>query len=198
LGAAILASFLAGCSTPKYPSLPEATYELRSASKYKIGPGDAVEIFVWRYPEVSTTVPVRPDGYITAPLLEDIPASGKTPTELARDLEEALSVYLRDPLVTVIVQGFQGVYPEQIRVLGEATTPTALRYRDGMTLLDLMIQVGGLTPFASGNRAVLMRFEEGEKKRYTVRLDDLIKDADMTANVDMQPGDILIIPESWF
>jgi len=154
--------------------LPEATYELRSASKYKIGPGDAVEIFVWRYPEVSTTVPVRPDGYITAPLLEDIPASGKTPTELARDLEEALAVYLRDPLVTVIVQGFQGVFPEQIRVLGEASKPTALQYRDGMTLLDLMIQVGGLTPFASGNRAVLMRFEEGEKKRYTVRLDDLV------------------------
>ena len=199
LGIAILATFVAGCSsTPKFPSLPEATYELRSASKYKIGPGDAVEIFVWRYPEVSTTVPVRPDGYITAPLLEDIPASGKTPTELARDLEEALAVYLRDPLVTVIVQGFQGVFPEQIRVLGEASKPTALQYRDGMTLLDLMIQVGGLTPFASGNRAVLMRFEEGEKKRYTVRLDDLVKDADMTANVDMQPGDILIIPESWF
>jgi polysaccharide biosynthesis/export protein len=199
LGIAILATFVAGCSsTAKFPSLPEATYELRSASKYLIGPGDAVEIFVWRYPEVSTTVPVRPDGYITAPLLEDIPASGKTPTELARDLEEALAVYLRDPLVTVIVQGFVGVFPQQIRVLGEATKPTALQYRDGMTLLDLMIQVGGLTPFASGNRAVLMRFEEGEKKRYTVRLDDLVKDADMTANVDMQPGDILIIPESWF
>lgn len=200
LGATILAALVVGCSftKPKYPSLPEATYELRSESKYKIGPGDAVEIFVWRYPEVSTTVPVRPDGYITAPLLEDVPASGKTPTELARDLEQALSVYLRDPLVTVIVQGFQGVFPEQIRVLGEATRPTALQYKDGMTLLDLMIQVGGLTPFAAGNRAVLMRFEEGEKKRYTVRINDLIRNADMTANVDMHPGDILIIPESWF
>jgi polysaccharide export outer membrane protein len=157
-----------------------------------------VQIYVWRYPEVSMTVPVRPDGYITAPLLEDIPASGKTPTELARDLEEALAVYLRDPLVTVIVQGFQGVYPEQIRVLGEAANPLSLRYIDGMTLLDLMIQVGGTTQFAAGNRAVLMRFEEGEKKRYTVRLEDLIKDADLSANVDMRPGDILIIPESWF
>jgi polysaccharide export outer membrane protein len=194
-----LALGLAGCSSaPKYPALPEATYELRSATKYKIGPGDSVEIYVWRYPEVSTTVPVRPDGYITAPLLEDIPASGKTPTELARDLEEALSIYLRDPLVTVIVQGFQGIYPEQIRVLGEASKPLALRYRDGMTLLDLMIQVGGVTRFAAGNRAVLMRFEEGEKKRYTVRLDDLVKDADLTANVDLQPGDILVIPEAWF
>jgi polysaccharide biosynthesis/export protein len=193
-----LTALIAGCSTPRYGSLPEATYELRSATKYKIGPGDSVQIFVWRYPEVSTTVPVRPDGYISAPLLEDIPASGKTPTELARDLEEALAVYLRDPLVTVIVQGFQGVFPEQIRVLGEATNPRSLRYIDGMTLLDLMIQVGGTTQFAAGNRAVLMRFEEGEKKKYTVRLDDLIKDADMSANVDMQPGDILIIPESWF
>lgn len=198
LGVAILAIALVGCSTPKFSSLPEATYELRSASKYKIGPGDSVQIFVWRYPEVSTTVPVRPDGYITAPLLEDIPASGKTPTELARDLEEALAVYLRDPLVTVIVQGFVGVFPEQIRVLGAAGKPQSLRYVDGMTLLDLMIQVGGITQFAAANRAVLMRFEEGEKKRYTVRLNDLIKDADMSANVDMRPGDILIIPESWF
>lgn len=194
----LIAALGVGCSTPKFPSLPEATYELRSASKYKIGPGDSVEIFVWRYPEVSTRVPVRPDGFITAPLLEDIPASGKTPTELARDLEEALSVFLRDPLVTVIVQGFQGVFPEQIRVLGEAVNPMALRYVDGMTLLDLMIQVGGTTKFAAGNRSVLMRFEEGEKKRYTVRLDDLVRDADMSANVDMRPGDILIIPESWF
>lgn len=198
LGVAILAVALTGCSTPKFSSLPEATYELRSASKYKIGPGDSVQIFVWRYPEVSTTVPVRPDGYITAPLLEDIPASGKTPTELARDLEQALSVYLRDPLVTVIVQGFQGIYPEQIRVLGEAARAQSLRYIDGMTLLDLMIAVGGTTQFAAGNRAVLMRFEKGERKRYTVRLDDLIKRADMAANVDMRPGDILIIPESWF
>jgi polysaccharide biosynthesis/export protein len=198
LGATLLAMVMGGCSTPKFPSLPEATYELRSASKYKIGPGDSVQIFVWRYPEVSTTVPVRPDGYITAPLLEDIPASGKTPTELARDLEQALSVFLRDPLVTVIVQGFVGVFPEQIRVLGQASKPQALRYIDGMTLLDLMIQVGGTTDFAAGNRAVLMRFEEGEKKQYNVRLDDLTKRADMSANVDMRPGDILIIPESWF
>jgi polysaccharide export outer membrane protein len=191
---------LPGCNwlIPKYPNPPDATYELRAAHKYKIGPGDAVEIFVWRYPEVSTTVPVRPDGFITAPLLEDIPAAGKTPTELARDLEEQLAVYLRDPLVTVIVQGFVGVYPDQIRVLGEATSPSALQYRDGMTLLDLMIQVGGITEFAAGNRAVLVRFEDGEQKRYTMRLEDLIRKADLSANTDMRPGDILIIPESWF
>lgn len=195
---ALSATLVTGCAKSRFPPLPEATYELRAASKYKIGPGDSVEIFVWRYPEVSTTVPVRPDGYITAPLLEDIPASGKTPTELARDLEEALSVYLRDPLVTVIVQGFTGIFPEQIRVLGEATSPKSLRYIDGMTMLDLMIQVGGITEYAAGNRAVLMRFEQGERKRYTVRLDDLVKDADLSANVDLRPGDILVIPESWF
>lgn len=191
---------LPGCAWwgPKYPSPPEATYQLRAEHKYKIGPGDSVEIFVWRYPEVSTTVPVRPDGFITAPLLEDIPAAGKTPTELARDLEQALAVYLRDPLVTVIVQGFVGVYPDQIRVLGEATSAKALQYIDGMTLLDLMIQVGGITDFADGNRCVLVRFEGGEQKQYTLRLDDLIKDADLTANTDLHPGDIIIIPESWF
>ena len=194
----VAAVTVSGCATPKFPALPEATYQMRYAYKYKIGPGDSVEIFVWRYPEVSTTVPVRPDGFITAPLLEDVPAAGKTPTELARDLEEALSVFLRDPLVTVIVQGFVGVFPEQIRVLGEATQPLALPYRDGMTLLDLMIQVGGITEFAAGNRAVLVRFEDGEKRQYTVRLRDLIEDADLSANVDLLPGDILLIPESWF
>lgn len=198
--AVLAAAGLSSCSLwqPKYPSPPEATYQLRAEHKYKIGPGDSVEIFVWRYPEVSTTVPVRPDGFITAPLLEDIPAAGKTPTELARDLEEQLAVYLRDPLVTVIVQGFVGVFPDQIRVLGEATGVKALPYRDGMTLLDLMIDVGGITEFAAGNRAVLMRFEDGEQKRYTLRLDDLIRDADLSANTDMRPGDVLIIPESWF
>jgi len=189
---------IGGCAKPRFPPLPEATYQMRYAHKYKVGPGDSVEIFVWRYPEVSTTVPVRPDGYISAPLLEDVPAAGKTPTELARDLEEALSVFLRDPLVTVIVQGFVGIFPEQIRVLGEATEPRSLQYRDGMTLLDLMIAVGGITEFADGNRSVLVRFEDGEKRQYTVRLRDLIEEADLSANVDLQPGDILLIPESWF
>lgn len=196
--AAVVFSGPLGCANSRYPSLPEATYQMRYTYKYKVGPGDAVQIFVWRYPEVSTTVPVRPDGYISAPLLEDIPAAGKTPTELARDLEEALSVFLRDPLVTVIVQGFVGVYPEQIRVLGEATQPRSLRYRDGMTLLDLMIQVGGITQFAAGNRAILVRFEDGEQNKYRVRLRDLIEDADLSANVDLRPGDILLIPETWF
>lgn len=195
---AIVVGLTSGCGRETLPILPEATYQMRFAHKYKVGPGDTVQIFVWRYPEVSTTVPVRPDGFISAPLLEDVPAAGKTPTELARDLEEALSVFLRDPLVTVIVQGFVGVFPEQIRVLGEATQPLALQYRDGMTLLDLMIAVGGITEFAAGNRAVLVRFEDGEQAQYRVRLRDLIENADLTANVDLFPGDILLIPESWF
>ncbi len=183
---------------PKYPYLPEATGHMRYSTKYRIGPGDNLDIFVWRYPEVSTKVTVRPDGFITAKLLEDVPATGKTPTELARDLEKELSTYLRDPLVTVMVSGFNGVYPQQIRVLGEAGSPRSLHYQDGMTLLDLMIQVGGITDFADGNKAVLARVVDGEQRQYTLRIDDLIRDGDLTANVDMRPGDILIIPESWF
>jgi polysaccharide export outer membrane protein len=193
----VMVSLLAGCG-PKYPNPPEATGQMRYSDKYKIGPGDEIEVFVWRYPEASTSVTVRPDGYITARLLEDVPASGKTPTELARDLERELGVFLRDPLVTVIVSGFNGIYPEQIRVVGEATSPQAMQYNDGMTLLDLMIQVGGITEYADGNKTILVRVEKGERVQYTLRVDDLILDGDITANVDMRPGDILIIPESFF
>jgi polysaccharide export outer membrane protein len=193
----VLVSSVTGCG-PKYPYPPEATGQMRASNKYRIGPGDSLEIFVWRYPEVSTTVSVRPDGFISARLLEDVPAVGKTPTELARDLEREFSIYLRDPLVSVVVSGFNGIYPEQIRVVGEAEEPKALQYRDGMTLLDLMIQVGGLTEFAAGNRTVLVRIEEDEQRQYNLRVEDLILDGDITANVDMRPGDILIIPESWF
>jgi len=206
---------LPGCA--HYPYALPATYQLTSSWKYKIGPGDSVEVYVWRYPEVSKTLTVRPDGYITAPLVEDVAAAGKTPTELARDLEEQLSVYLRDPLVNVIVGNFVGVYPEQIRVLGAGLgggggvsgggvsgggggggQAMAIPYVDGMTLLDVMIQVGGISDYAAGNRAVLTRFVQGVEQHYTVRLDDLVRNADLTANTDMRPGDILLIPESWF
>jgi polysaccharide export outer membrane protein len=193
----VMVLLMTGCG-PKYPNPPEATGQMRYSDKYKIGPGDEIEVFVWRYPEASTSVTVRPDGYITARLLEDVPASGKTPTELARDLERELGVFLRDPLVTVIVSGFNGIYPEQIRVVGEATSPQAMQYNDGMTLLDLMIQVGGITEYADGNKTILVRVEKGERVQYTLRVDDLILDGDITANVDMRPGDILIIPESFF
>jgi polysaccharide export outer membrane protein len=158
---------------------------------------DSVTVIVWRNQELSTSVPVRPDGKITAPLIEDLPALGKDSTTLARDIEKALSKYIRDPVVTVIVTGFNGPYPEQIRVVGEAQKPQALPYRQGMTLLDLMIAVGGLTDFADGNNASIMRTSEGGKQ-YSVRLKDLIKRGDISANVDVKPGDILLVPQSWF
>ena len=200
LGALTGLLFSGGCASPdgKRAQLPRASGDAQYSTRYRIAPGDSVQIFVWRNPEVSTTVPVRPDGLLSAPLLEEVPAAGKTPAELARDLEAELSTYLRDPLVTVIVSSFVGTFREQIHVLGEATQPRALLYRDSMTLLDVMIEVGGLTDFADGDNATLVRLEDGEEKEYRLRLDDLIRDGDITANVDMRPGDVIIVPEAWF
>lgn len=201
LAAALIVTLpLLGCVAAKNtrPELATASGDAHYSTRYRIAPGDSVQIFVWRNPDVSTSVPVRPDGLLSAPLLEELPAAGKTPFELARDIEEKLSVYLRDPLVTVIVNNFVGTYADQIRVVGEAAAPKALLYRDGMTVLDLMIAVGGLTNFADGNNATLVRIEDGKQAEYRVRLDDLIRDGDISANVDMRPGDILIIPEAWF
>lgn len=190
---------LAGCTgTGPHQALPPATGDAEYSTRYRIAPGDSVQIFVWRNPDVSTTVPVRPDGLLTAPLLEDIPSAGKTPSELARDIEKELATYLRDPLVTVIVNGFVGTYRDQIRVVGEASQPKALLYRDSMTLLDVMVAVGGMTDFADGNNATLVRVVDGTQREYRVRIDDLIRKGDIHANVDMRPGDILIIPEAWF
>ena len=165
---------------------------------YIIGAGDTIEIFVWRNQELSSGVTVRPDGKITTPLVEDVPASGKTPTQLARDMEKELSVYVKNPVVTVMVGGFVGPYEEQIRVVGQATNPQALPYRDQMTLLDLMIAVGGLTEFADGNKSIVVRVIDGEWQQFGVRIDDLINGADISANTYVLPGDILIVPESWF
>ncbi len=197
---AVLTASLAGCAgrKPKHPELPEATGDAQYATRYRIAPGDTVQIFVWRNPEVSTSVPVRPDGLVSAPLLEELPAAGKTPAELARDIEQELATYLRDPLVTVIVNGFVGTYREQIRVLGEASTPKSLLYQDSMTLLDVMIAVGGLTDFADGNNATLVRIVDGKQEQYRLRIDDLIRTGDIAANVDVRPGDVIIIPEAWF
>ena len=165
---------------------------------YIIGPGDNLNIFVWRNPELSQSVPVRPDGKISVPLVEDLPAAGKTATQLAREVETTLSKYIRDPLVTVIVSNFEGVYETQVRVVGQATAPRALPYRDNMTLLDVMIAVGGLTEFAAGNRSKLVRRVDGETLEATVRLQDLIQEGDITANIPVAPGDVIIIPEAWF
>jgi polysaccharide export outer membrane protein len=193
------AALVGGCATQSdYPELPTASGDARYSTRYKIAPGDSVQIFVWRNPEVSTSVPVRPDGFLSAPLMEEVPAAGKTPAELARDLEKILATYLREPLVTVIVTGFVGIFPEQIRVVGEAAKPQALLYRDSMTLLDVMIAVGGLTKFADGNNTTLVRIVDGEQQQFRLRIDDLLKFGDISANVDMKPGDILIVPEGWF
>lgn len=165
---------------------------------YIIGPGDTLNVFVWRNPELSSSVAVRPDGKFSTPLVEDLQASGKTPSALAREIETKLSEYIRDPLVTITVGGFVGEYSEQVRVVGEATEPQSIPYRKNMTVLDVMVAVGGLTEFAAGNRASIARLSEKGHEQYRVRLEDLIKDGDIEANVAMQPGDILIIPEAWF
>ncbi|MBX9868752.1 MAG: polysaccharide export protein [Burkholderiaceae bacterium] len=165
---------------------------------YLIGPGDTVNVIVWRNPEVSMSISVRPDGKITTPLVEDIVATGKTPTELARDIEKALAKFIQQPVVTVIVTAFAGPYTEQIRVIGQAAKPQALAYRQGMSLMDVLIAVGGITEFASGNSANIIRVVDGKQKKFNVRLNDLIKEGDISANVAVQPGDILVIPQSFF
>ena len=165
---------------------------------YLIGPGDNVNIIVWRNPEVSMSVPVRPDGKITTPLVEDLQASGKTSTELARDIEKALAKFIQQPVVTVIVTGFVGTYGEQIRVIGQAARPQALPYRRDMSLMDVLIAVGGVTEFASGNSASVIRKVDGQLTKIPVRLNDLIKEGDISANMSMRPGDVLVVPESFF
>jgi polysaccharide biosynthesis/export protein len=186
---------LGACSTTNYPPAPATA--ATPDYKYVIGPLDVINIVVWRNPELSMSVPVRPDGRISTPLVEDVPALGKNPAELARELEKALSKFIRDPVVTVIVNNFNGPSNEQIRIIGEAAKPQAVPYRQNMTLLDVMIVVGGLTDFADGNKAVLVRGSE-KGKQYRVRLGDLVRRGDISANVDVRPGDVLIIPQSWF
>ena len=194
-GAAACMLILAGCATPPPPS----TAAMAPINPdYLIGPGDSVNIIVWRNPEVSMTVPVRPDGKITTPLVEDLPAAGKTSTQLARDIEGALAKFIQQPVVTVIVTNFIGNFSDQIRVIGQAARPQALPYRREMSVMDVVIAVGGVTEFASGNKASIIRTVDGKQEKVPVRLDDLIKDGDISANVMMRPGDILVIPESFF
>ncbi|HWZ68995.1 MAG TPA: XrtA/PEP-CTERM system exopolysaccharide export protein [Stellaceae bacterium] len=195
--AAVAVLTVTGCGgAPPLPPAPPAS-SLPSA-EYRIGPGDALNIFVWRNPELTLTVPVRPDGRLSIPLVEDVVAIGKTPTTLAREFEERLSKYVKEPLVTVIVEGFVGPIPEQIRVIGEAAQPRALPYRADMTLLDVMIAVGGLTRYAAGNDSVIIRTAQGEQNTYSVHLNSLIRDGDIESNVALRPGDILIIPQRLF
>jgi len=190
---------LVGCaSSNRIPMDAKAAKTMSGAPLYIIGPGDSIQLFVWGNPDLSTVVPVRPDGRITTPLIEDIQASGKTPSQLARDMEKELQRFVKNPVVTVIVTGFIGRYSEQIRIVGEAAKPQAIPYTEHMTLLDTMIAVGGLTEFAAGNKASIVRKIQGKQKQFKVRLDDLLKDGDISANMEIKPGDILIIPEAWF
>jgi polysaccharide export outer membrane protein len=191
-----LVTLLAACagSAPELPQVPEPVGD----AEYTIGPGDTLQVFVWRHDDLSSTVPVRPDGRISTPLVEDMQAAGKTPTKLARDIEGVLTEYIRTPTVNIIVQSFVGTFGEQIRVVGQAANPQALPYRDGMTLLDVMIAVGGLSEFAAGNRAKIIRRVGEEQAEIAVRLDDLLNEGDIRQNVSMRPGEVVIVPEARF
>lgn len=190
--------YLASCASSPESDLGVDASSSSQSSEYLIGPGDTLQVFVWRNADFSVTVPVRPDGKITTPLVEDIDAIGKTPTRLAREIEQKLERYIKQPVVTVLVTQFVGTSYQQIRIIGEASRPQAIPYRSGMTLLDVMISVGGLTEFAAGNRAKIVRKDQTGNKEIKARLADLLQDGDIDANVVMRPGDILIIPQSWF
>lgn len=200
---ALLAALLvlAGCGnsrTAGVTTLPE-TAPRTPTGQYVIGPGDQLGIFVYQSPQLSLpSLPVRPDGRISMPLVPDVQAAGKTPTQLGSDLAEVLKKYVRDPIVTVMVTGFVGPLERQVRVIGEATDPIAIPYRDRLTALDVMIQTRGLTKFAAGNRAVIIRRNGRQQETIPVRLSDLVRDGDISQNVEMQPGDTLIIPQTWF
>lgn len=168
-----------------------------SANQYLIGPGDQLQVFVWRNPELSTTVPVRPDGKISTPLVENMTAVGKTPSQLARDMETVLAEFVRSPKVNIIVTTPVSAF-SQVKVVGQVARPQALAYREGMTVLDVVLAVGGLDEFASGNRAKIVRLEDGKQKELRVRLGDLLNKGDMKQNVNMKPGDVLVVPQSMF
>ncbi|WP_025587448.1 XrtA/PEP-CTERM system exopolysaccharide export protein [Sphingomonas sp. UNC305MFCol5.2] len=202
-GLGVTAALLSGCSGGSRPELPPAgavAGREAPSEEYVIGPMDQLNVFVWRNPELSAKVQVRPDGRITTPLISDMPAVGKTPAMLADDLKYALGEYIKDPIVSVIVENFSGTYSQQVRVVGATEKPASIPYRANMTALDAMIAVGGLSEFAAGNRARLVRYDQqtGKQREYKIRLGDLLKNGDISANVRLEPGDVLIIPESMF
>lgn len=192
----VLAILISWSALASYAGAQEP--EAAATSDYLIGPGDTLQVFVWGQPDLSVTVPVRPDGRVSTPLIDDLQAVGKTPTQLKGEMEKILSEYIRSPEVNVIVQSFVGTFGNQIRVLGQAAQPRAVPYRDKLTLLDVMIEVGGLTKFAAGNRSRVVRMVNGESKEIRVRLDDLLNKGKIEENILMQPGDVVIIPEAIF
>ncbi|WND02608.1 polysaccharide export protein [Temperatibacter marinus] len=202
IGMSLIVLALSGCSyfkrAPLLPSAPFVKVDEGPGPEYRVGPLDRLDIYVWQQPELSKEIIVRPDGRFSMPLVPDIPAAGKTSTEIAVYIEEKLSEILQTPIVSVMVADFTGPFAQQVRVVGEASEPKAIAYRANMTLLDLMIEVGGLTEFAAGDRATLVRYENGEMKEYRIKISSLLKDGDVDANVVILPGDVLIIPESIF
>lgn len=191
--------------TPAVGATPEGTAspaeqrpaEAKVGVDYLIGPGDTLQVFVWRNPELTTTVPVRPDGKISTPLVEDMVAVGKTPSQLARDIETVLSEYVRSPQINVIVTQPASVF-SQVKVIGQVLRPQSIAYRDGLTVLDAVLAVGGLSPFAAGNRAKVVRTENGKQREIKVKLSALVNNGDMRQNVALQPGDVIVVPESRF
>lgn len=196
----------AAAQTPAAPAVPSATPPVadvvapahsKVTNDYIIGPGDALQVFVWRNPELTTTIPVRPDGKISTPLVEDMVAVGKSPSQLARDIEKVLGEYVRSPQVNVIVTQPASAF-SQIRVIGQVTRPGPVAYRDGLTVLDAVLASGGLGPFAAGNRAKVVRVENGKTREIKVKLSSLVNDGDMRQNIALRPGDVIVIPESRF
>jgi polysaccharide export outer membrane protein len=200
---ALGATALTGCSSGPSSQLPAATFvssQEGPGEEYVIGPLDQLTIFVWRNPELGAKVQVRPDGRITTPLIADMPAVGKTPAMLAEDIKGALATYIKEPLVSVIVDNFSGTYSQQVRIVGATEKPASLPYRANMTLLDAMIAVGGLSEYAAGNKARLIRVDKatGGQKEFALKIGSLLKQGDTKANVKLEPGDVIIIPESMF
>jgi len=196
----LLTLLLVSCSAKQYPELPPSTTVGSSTESYDyiIGAGDTLSIYLWGYDDLQDTVPVRPDGQITTKLVEDLTAAGKTPSELARELETAYAEFVNNPVATVSISEFSGNRDQQVRIIGSSAEPTSVPFNVGMTLLDLLIEAGGVGEFASGNRATLIRSADGERKNYSLRIDDLVRKGDISANVELHPGDVVLIPESWF
>ncbi|HEY6644765.1 XrtA/PEP-CTERM system exopolysaccharide export protein [Povalibacter sp.] len=194
---ACMASVAADVPPPPVAESPAVVAADGVSADYIIGPGDTVQVFVWRNPELTTTIPVRPDGKISTPLVEDMTAVGKTPSQLARDIEKVLAQYVRSPQVNVIITQAVSTF-SQVRVIGQVTSPQALAYREGMTVLDAILAVGGLGPFASGNRAKVVRTENGKPREIKVKLDNVVNKGDLATNVALKPGDVLVVPQTAF
>lgn len=193
----IAAPFLALVAMAQTPVASEAPPQSTVGADYLIGPGDMLQVFVWRNAELTATVPVRPDGKISTPLVEDMIAVGKTPTQLARDMETVLAEYIRSPQVNIIVTQPASTF-SQIKVIGQVQRPQSIAYREGMTVLDAVLAAGGLAPFAAGNRAKVVRTVDGKQKEQRVKLADLVNNGDMSQNLSLRPGDVLVVPESRF